>query len=152
MAFLRSRFALALATCGLLVASAWSADDDGFRPLFNGKDLAGWEGDPALPPDLESRTADEWLADRGQSEAARALVWSPLSRFLLGDDLTVVSAAMLITTLTRCFLSARRNSGIAIPALGMRHLLLEPARARIYRDVDHRDVLFPHSRRRHDLA
>ena len=92
-----------------------------------------WEGDPALPPDLESRTADEWLADRGQSEAARALVWSPLARFLLGDDLTVVSAAMLITTLARCFLSARRNSGIAIPAHGMRHLLLEPARAQLLR-------------------
>lgn len=24
------------------------AEDDGFRPLFNGKDLAGWEGDPRL--------------------------------------------------------------------------------------------------------
>lgn len=92
-----------------------------------------WEGDPALPPDLESRTADEWLADRGQSEAARALVWSPLARFLLGDELTVVSAAMLITMLARCFLSARRNSGIAIPAHGMRHLLLEPARAQLLR-------------------
>jgi len=92
-----------------------------------------WEKDPALPPDLESRTADDWLAERGQSQAARSLVWSPLARFLLGEDLIVVSAAMLITMLGRCFLSARRNSGIAIPAQGMRHLLLEPARAQLLR-------------------
>ncbi len=92
-----------------------------------------WEGDPGLPPDLESRTANEWLADRGQSAAARALVWSPLARFLLGDDLTVVSAAMLITMLARSFLSARRNSRIAIPTHGMRHLLLEPARTQLLR-------------------
>lgn len=92
-----------------------------------------WERDPALPPDLESRTAEEWLTERGQSEAARAWVWSPLSRFLLGDDLTVVSAAMLITMLARCFLSARRNSGIGISTHGMRHLLLDPARAQLLR-------------------
>ncbi|HEY1081267.1 MAG TPA: DUF1080 domain-containing protein, partial [Prosthecobacter sp.] len=29
---------------GLLSARA----DDGFRPLFNGKDLTGWDGNPAL--------------------------------------------------------------------------------------------------------
>ena len=92
-----------------------------------------WEGDPALPPDLELRTADEWLAESGQSEAARARVWNPLARFLLGDDLTVVSAAFLITMLVRCFLSARRNSGVAIPTHGMRRLLLEPARTQLNR-------------------
>lgn len=30
------------------VALVWAADDDGFQPIFNGKDLTGWEGDPKL--------------------------------------------------------------------------------------------------------
>src|SRR5207244_13275332 len=68
-----------------------------------------WEGDPALPPDLESRTADEWLADRGQSEAARALVWTPLARFLPGAALTVSSPPSLTTTPPRAVSSAGRT-------------------------------------------
>ncbi|MBI5777018.1 MAG: FAD-dependent oxidoreductase, partial [Nitrospirae bacterium] len=45
-----------------------------------------WEGDPALPQNLDQRTAEEWLAERKQSERARADVWTPLARFLIGDD------------------------------------------------------------------
>lgn len=86
-----------------------------------------WEKDPPLPSDLDSRTADEVLAAIGQSVTARAQVWSPLSRFLLGDDLTVVSASMLLTALARCFLSARRASRIAVPARGLDELLVRPA-------------------------
>lgn len=32
----------------LLVLSTTASADDGFTPLFNGKDLSGWDGDPAL--------------------------------------------------------------------------------------------------------
>ena len=32
----------------LLFAASASAADDGFRPLFNGRDLQGWDADPAL--------------------------------------------------------------------------------------------------------
>ncbi|MGH7206084.1 MAG: hydroxysqualene dehydroxylase HpnE [Nitrospiraceae bacterium] len=86
-----------------------------------------WEGDPALPPDLESRTANDWLTELGQSEEARSHLWSPLARFLLGDDLTVVSAATLARVLTRCFLSARHHAGLAIPTGGIGSMLLAPA-------------------------
>ena len=38
--------------CAVLAAfsgGAWAADDEsGFTPMFNGKDLTGWEGDPSL--------------------------------------------------------------------------------------------------------
>jgi hypothetical protein len=34
--------ASALALAGLIAATAVAADDDGFKPLFNGKDLTGW--------------------------------------------------------------------------------------------------------------
>jgi hypothetical protein len=40
------RFASAVVLGSLLCASAiQAADDDGFKPLFNGRDLAGWDGD-----------------------------------------------------------------------------------------------------------
>ena len=90
-----------------------------------------WEGDPELPPDLESRTANDWLTELGQSKEARSHLWSPLARFLLGDDLTVVSAAALTRILTRCFLSARKHAGLAIPTGGIRSLLLTPASERL---------------------
>jgi hypothetical protein len=42
------RFPLLSATVFLAVAAlAGAADEPGFKPLFNGKDLTGWEGDPA---------------------------------------------------------------------------------------------------------
>ena len=40
-----------LRTCSLLTAFAFSSllfAQDGFQPLFNGKDLTGWSGDPTL--------------------------------------------------------------------------------------------------------
>ncbi len=90
-----------------------------------------WEGDPELPPDLESLTANGWLTELGQSEEARSHLWSPLARFLLGDDLMVVSAATLARMLTRCFLSARHHAGLAIPTRGIRSTLLAPASQRL---------------------
>jgi uncharacterized protein (TIGR03067 family) len=42
--------ALAISACalGLLIQTAPAATDDGFTSLFNGKDLTGWDGNPAL--------------------------------------------------------------------------------------------------------
>jgi hypothetical protein len=31
-----------------VASSAWSADDEGFKPLFDGKTLEGWDGNPKL--------------------------------------------------------------------------------------------------------
>ncbi len=41
-------FGLLLAACVILPLATRAADEDGFRSLFNGKDLAGWDGDTAL--------------------------------------------------------------------------------------------------------
>lgn len=44
---MRIRFVIALAIALSTVGSAaQAADDEGFVPMFNGKDLAGWEGKP----------------------------------------------------------------------------------------------------------
>ena len=39
---------LLLAACVILPLSTGAADEPGFRPLFNGKDLTGWDGDTKL--------------------------------------------------------------------------------------------------------
>ncbi len=92
-----------------------------------------WEGDPPLPQNLELRTADTWLEETGQSQTARATVWNPLSRFLLGDDLKTVSAAMFVTMLKRCFLARQRDSAVTIPPMDAECWLLAPLRARLLR-------------------
>src|SRR6185312_9416912 len=51
MSRLSVRAVPALALAALIAgAAAWAnaADDDGFKPIFNGKDLDGWEGSRAL--------------------------------------------------------------------------------------------------------
>jgi uncharacterized protein with NAD-binding domain and iron-sulfur cluster len=88
-----------------------------------------WEQDPALPIDLDSHTAEAWLRSIGQSEFARTHVWTPLSRFLLGDEVKVISAASLLHTLIRCFLWGSRRAQITIPHSSLTSLLHEPLRS-----------------------
>ncbi len=45
--FTRRRF-LQTSAAGLAATSLARSADDGFTPLFDGKSLAGWEGDPLL--------------------------------------------------------------------------------------------------------
>jgi squalene-associated FAD-dependent desaturase len=90
-----------------------------------------WEGDPALPQNLDQRTAEDWLTERKQSERARADVWTPLARFLIGDDIAIVSAAALVSALSRCFLATRCHSCLMIPADNLHTLLLTPLANRL---------------------
>ena len=92
-----------------------------------------WEGVPGLALDLENRTADEWLAEIGQSAQARADVWTPLARLLLGDDAATVSAAMFVRSLIGCFLHQPAHSTIALAGDSVRKLLLDPAIAQLHR-------------------
>jgi len=85
-----------------------------------------WEGDPVLPPNLDQRTAEDWLAERKQSERARADVWTPLARFLTGDDLATISAAALIGVLARSFLTTRRHGSLSVPTESLHNLLVAP--------------------------
>lgn len=92
-----------------------------------------WEGDPALPQNLDQRTAEDWLAEHKQSERACAEVWTPLARFLVGNDSATISAAALVGALTRCFLAARRHARLSVPADTLQHLLLAPLADRLAR-------------------
>jgi Domain of Unknown Function (DUF1080) len=48
MSLYRSSLALSTALVFLFAVPVPAAEEPGFTPLFNGKDLSGWEGDPAL--------------------------------------------------------------------------------------------------------
>lgn len=92
-----------------------------------------WEQDPPLPNDLDTRTADEWLASIGQSEQARQGVWNSLARLLLGAALPQVSAGLFMRTLRRCFLTGARATKLIIPPHGLDSFLLTPLRAQLDR-------------------
>jgi uncharacterized protein with NAD-binding domain and iron-sulfur cluster len=63
-----------------------------------------WEQARVLPPDLESRAAEEWLALIGQSLEAREHIWAPLAQWLTGNALARLSAAMFVRLLSTIFL------------------------------------------------
>lgn len=88
-----------------------------------------WKGDPRLLHDLEDVTAHDWLVELGLSKRARAQIWSPLARFLVGNDLTVRSAEIFVSTLARCFWESRRHTRLAVPSDSMQTLLIKPLTA-----------------------
>src|SRR6185436_2542964 len=65
---------LALAGAGDAAPADSAKPPEGFRALFNGKDLAGWHGMPGfdprelakLEPDARKAKLDEWTADAKQ--------------------------------------------------------------------------------------
>lgn len=90
-----------------------------------------WEENPALPVDLESRRADQWLTEIRQSEDAQVNVWAPLSRFLLSSELSGVSASLLVEVLRRSFLTSRADSRIGIADRSWQALLIDPIAAQL---------------------
>jgi uncharacterized protein with NAD-binding domain and iron-sulfur cluster len=87
-----------------------------------------WEQETLVPPDLDGRSAMDWLVEMGQSEKASRQVWTPLSRFLIGQEPGSASAATFLAALRRCWLTARRASALRIPRRDLHSLLVEPAR------------------------
>jgi glycine/D-amino acid oxidase-like deaminating enzyme len=73
-----------------------------------------WEGDAALPADLEHRTADDWLASIGQSVQTRRLIWHPLDHWLTGNALATLSADAFVRAMKPVFLSTRPDSRISV--------------------------------------
>jgi predicted NAD/FAD-dependent oxidoreductase len=89
----------------------------------------GWE--QAESPDsdvgtlLDSRTAAAWLTDRGQSEAAIRQAWDPISRFLVGEQTDMISAAAFTSALWQC-VSSRSHGRMALLHRSLRLSLLAP--------------------------
>ncbi|HSF66596.1 MAG TPA: FAD-dependent oxidoreductase [Nitrospiraceae bacterium] len=85
-----------------------------------------WEGDAQMPPDLEQRTADDWLASIGQSMQTRRVVWSPLALWLTGNDLSTMSADAFVRSIKPVFLGTRPDSRISVIQGSLHNSLVQP--------------------------
>lgn len=73
-----------------------------------------WEQAQALPADLDSRVADEWLTLIGQSREARECVWAPLAQWLTGNALVRLSAATFVRLLSTIFLGQALDAELTL--------------------------------------
>jgi uncharacterized protein with NAD-binding domain and iron-sulfur cluster len=85
-----------------------------------------WEGDAELPADLEHRTADEWLASIGQTTQTRRVVWTPLARWLTGNDLSTMSADAFVTSIRPFFLKTPSDSRISVVQNSLNACFVQP--------------------------
>ncbi len=85
-----------------------------------------WEGSVDLPPDLEQRTAQQWLESLGYSPASLQSIWNRLAGWLTGNDLGQLSADAFVMALKPFFLSGGASSRIWVPRLAWDRLLIEP--------------------------
>lgn len=85
-------------------------------------------GDEALPLDLESRSAESWVMDLGQSPRARAQVWEPVCQLLVGENLGSASAARLVQLLRWTVFATRTASRLAVLSEEPETALLDPLR------------------------
>lgn len=73
-----------------------------------------WEEDLHLPADVDSRRATELWQMAKQSESTIRRIWTPLCRFLVGNEPDAVSAALLASSLRILLLGSRRDSAIGL--------------------------------------
>lgn len=85
-----------------------------------------WEGSLDLPPDLEQRTAQQWLESLGYRPTSLQSVWTPLAFWLTGNDLRQLSADAFVMAVKPFFLSGGSSSRIWVPRLVWNRLLIEP--------------------------
>jgi len=65
-----------LLLCGIVVTSAAAASvEDGFTPLFNGRDLAGWEGKPGFWSVEDGAITGQTTAKNPIGQASTYLIW-----------------------------------------------------------------------------
>ena len=74
-----------------------------------------WEGSLPLATDLEHRTAEDWIESLDQSQTVVRTIWSPLARWLTGNDLRGLSADAFVASLKPFFLSQAADSRIGVP-------------------------------------
>lgn len=85
-----------------------------------------WEGSLDLPPDLEQRTAQQWLESLGYSPTSLQSIWNRLAGWLTGNDLGHLSADAFVMALKPFFLSGGASSRIWVPRLAWDRLIIEP--------------------------
>jgi hypothetical protein len=87
-----------------------------------------WEGQLALPANLDSMSADSWLTSCEQCPTARQILWNPLCHFLLGHNLTHISAQAFTQSLLNGFLRSPFRSTTSLFLPDVDHILRAPLR------------------------
>ncbi|BCA57004.1 putative Pytoene desaturase [Nitrospira sp. KM1] len=85
-----------------------------------------WEGTLELTPDLEHRTARDWLNSLGIDQASQQAVWNPVAYWLTGSDLDTLSGDALVTACTPFFLGTASDRRITVFEEPWTSLLVEP--------------------------
>ncbi len=93
-----------------------------------------WEGSVELAPDLEHRTAHQWLESLDVSRTTLQSIWNPLARWLTGSDIQILSADAFVTALKPFFLSGAANSRIWLAHPSCDQLLVDPIKERLTKD------------------
>ncbi|RPI05201.1 MAG: FAD-dependent oxidoreductase [Ignavibacteriae bacterium] len=99
--------------------------NDRFALMSVVKDL--WNTSPAKELKLDQITAEEWLAQRGQSGAARKYLWDVVTIGALNNHPSKVSALLLYRVLRAAFLGKREHASLFIPKVGLSELFVDPA-------------------------
>ncbi len=92
-----------------------------------------WEQAQILPPDLENRTAEEWLTAAGQSPEARERIWDPFAQWLTGNALARLSAATFVHLLSTVFLRDASDARLTHPAGSIDHRFIIPMKQTLHR-------------------
>lgn len=92
-----------------------------------------WEQAQSLPTDLDNRLADEWLTSIGQSQEARQSIWSPLIRWLTGNELGRLSAAVFVQQLSTLFLGQTMDARLTFLQGSVADRFLAPLKAAVQR-------------------
>ena len=85
-----------------------------------------WEGSLQLAPDLEQRTAQNWLELLAHSPSSLQTIWNPLARWLTGNDIHQLSADAFVTALKPFFLSHAADSRIWVPRQPWNRTFVQP--------------------------
>ena len=84
-------------------------------------------------PDDDDISFGEWLADRGQGETARRLLWDLLSAAALGLPADQADRLLAVTAIRTALLSGRGSADIGVPAVPLSKLHSGPAAALLSR-------------------
>jgi squalene-associated FAD-dependent desaturase len=86
-----------------------------------------------LGPDDDDTTFGEWLADRGQDETVRQLLWDLLSTAALGLPADQADLSLAASAIRTALFSGRGSADIGVPAVPLSKLHSAPATALLSR-------------------
>ena len=108
---------------GILTTGLFSAADK-LRLIRAGRALGSFSAERE-----GGMTVEAWLDSLGQSAETKRSFWEPLAVAIMNEHIGVASALVFTRALRTAFLSGPGASALAIPAVGLSDLYVDPARS-----------------------